>query len=75
MTVKAILRKRPDAKAISLILATFFNPLGFDAAFALVKEWTQSFWITDAIFYALSLSFFGLYFWLSRKRKGKPDAT
>ena len=50
-----------------LILATFFNPLGFDALFALVMKWTGSYWITDGIFYCLSALFFGLYFWLSGK--------
>jgi hypothetical protein len=45
-----------------LILATFFNPLGFDALFALIMKWTGSYWITDAIFYCLSAFFFGLYF-------------
>jgi hypothetical protein len=47
-----------------LILATFFNPLGFDALFALIMRWTGSYWITDVIFYTLSLSFFGLYYLL-----------
>lgn len=49
----------------SLILATFFNPLGFDALFALIMKWTGSYWTTDLIFYCLSGLFFGLYFWLS----------
>ncbi len=52
---------------ICLILATFFNPLGFDALFALVMRWTGSFWVTDIIFYCLSALFFGLYFLLRRK--------
>ena len=55
------------AATISLILATFFNPLGFDAAFALVTEWTDSYIVTDVIFYGISACFFGLYFLLKRK--------
>ncbi len=54
---------------IILMLATFFNPLGFDALFALVMKWTGSFWTTDLIFYCLSGLFFGLYFYLRRREK------
>jgi hypothetical protein len=57
------------AATISLILATFFNPLGFDAAFALVTTWTDSYLVTDIIFYSISACFFGLYFLLKRKQK------
>lgn len=55
------------AATVSLILATFFNPLGFDAAFALVTKWTDSYIVTDAIFYGISACFFGLYFLLKKK--------
>jgi len=47
--------------------ATFFLPLGFDVLFALIMRWTESFWVTDVIFYCISLSFFGLYFYLTKK--------
>jgi hypothetical protein len=47
--------------------ATFFLPLGFDALFALTMRWTGSFWAADIIFYGISLSLFGLYFYLSKK--------
>jgi hypothetical protein len=60
---------RKKMATASLILATFFNPLGFDALFALVMKWTSSYWITDIIFYTLSLSFFGLYYLLSISSK------
>jgi len=43
------------------MLAMFFNPLGFDALFKLVMDWTGSFWATDIIFYGASLLFLGLY--------------
>lgn len=57
-----------DALAkICLVLGTFFNPLGFDAAFALVTKLTGSYIVTDIIFYSVALLFFGLYFLLSRK--------
>jgi hypothetical protein len=59
--------QKKNIQTAVLILATFFNPLGFDALFALVMKWTGSYWITDGIFYCLSAFFFGLYFWLSGK--------
>jgi hypothetical protein len=52
---------------IILMAATFFLPLGFDALFALTMRWTGSFWAADIIFYGISLSLFGLYFYLSKK--------
>jgi hypothetical protein len=64
--------KKPTRKHVAtifLILATFFNPLGFDALFALIMKWTGSFWLTDSIFYALSLLFFGAYYFTSRYNK------
>jgi len=55
---------RKKIQTVALILATFFNPLGFDALFALVMKWTGSYWATDLIFYFTSLLFFGLYFFM-----------
>lgn len=54
--------KHTHARNILLMLAMFFNPFGFDALFALVMEWTGSYWTTDLVFYAVSAAFFGLYF-------------
>ena len=50
-----------------LIMATFFNPLGFAELFAMVESWTGSFLVTDGIFYAVSISLFILYYTLSKK--------
>jgi hypothetical protein len=69
VTIPVAKNTRKKLKTIALILATFFNPLGFDALFHLVMEWTGSYWITDAIFYGVSASFFGLYFLLSKESK------
>ena len=61
-------------KTLALILATFFNPLGFDALFALVTKWTGSYLITDILFYLASASFFGVYFLMLRiEKKNKID--
>jgi len=49
-----------------LMAAMFFNPLGFDALFKLVMDWTGSYWITDLIFYCAALFFLGCYFLLKR---------
>ncbi len=54
------------AMTITLMAGTFFNPLGFDALFRTIMNWTGSYWITDIIFYGLSGLFFGLYFLLRK---------
>jgi hypothetical protein len=64
--------QKKNIQTIVLILATFFNPLGFDALFALVMHWTGSYLVTDGIFYCLSAIFFGIYFWISGKRIELP---
>lgn len=51
--------------AISLLLASFFLPFGYDALFALIMKWTGSYWTADLIFYFISVVFFGLYFYFS----------
>jgi hypothetical protein len=56
-------------KTIALILATFFNPLGFDALFAVVTKWTGSYLTTDILFYLASALFFSIYFWISNLEK------
>jgi len=65
MTFKETFKK--NILTVILMAATFFLPLGFDALFALIMQWTGSFWTTDIIFYGISLSLFGLYFYLSKK--------
>ena len=59
--------KNMKVSTAMLMIATFFNPLGFDALFALVMRWTGSYWATDFGFYSMSLLFFGLYYNFSRK--------
>jgi hypothetical protein len=61
-------RKKDFVAKICLILGTFFNPFGFDAAFAFVTKLTGSYVITDIIFYGVALLFFGFYFLLSRSK-------
>lgn len=54
-----------------LMLATFFNPLGFDALFKAVLDLTGSYWTTDLLFYLVSALLFGLYFYLVKKDKNE----
>ena len=61
-------KRKENIAKIFLVLGTFFNPLGFDAAFAFTTKLTGSYFVTDIIFYGVALSFFGLYFLLSRKK-------
>ena len=66
-----ILRKKIRRETIAqlcLVIGTFFNPLGFDFLFAFTTKLTGSYVVTDLIFYGVALSFFGLYFLLSRKK-------
>lgn len=61
-------KRKENIAKIFLVLGTFFNPLGFDAAFAFTTKLTGSYVVTDLIFYGVALFFFGLYFLLSRKK-------
>lgn len=56
---------RKKTATLCLMLATFFLPFGYDALFALIMKCTGSYWITDVIFYFISVFFFGLYSYLS----------
>ena len=66
MTIIKNKKHREALAKTCLVLATFFNPLGFDAAFAFTTKLTGSYVITDLIFYGVALLFFGCYFLLSR---------
>lgn len=47
-----------------LMLSAFFCPFGFDLLFKFVLDITNSYWITDIIFYLISGLFFLLYLWV-----------
>lgn len=66
-------KRRKRIASLCLILATFFNPFGFDILFATIMKWTNSYWHTVLIFYFLSGVFFGFYFFFSRDKKLKSD--
>ena len=68
MKVLKTWKRKENIAKIFLVLGTFFNPLGFDAAFAFTTKLTGSYFVTDLIFYGVALLFFGLYFLLSRKK-------
>lgn len=69
MSERGLKKYRSALAKTCLVLGTFFNPLGFDAAFAFVTKLTGSYIVTDLIFYGVALLFFGLYFLLSRRSK------
>lgn len=63
--MKKVVNRRRLATLV-LMTAMFLNPLGYDALFYMVLKATgDSYALTTAIFYLLSLSLFGLYFYLS----------
>jgi len=66
--MKVVNGTRQNWAIVALMIATFFNPLGFDVLFKMVWDMTGSYWHTIAIFYLLSALFFGVYFWLSGKK-------
>jgi hypothetical protein len=49
------------------VLGTFFNPLGFDALWLVVEQWTGSYLKTSALFYSASVTCFGLHYLLRRR--------
>jgi len=56
---------------ISLMLALFFNPFGFDAVQYSLMLWTGSLWKANFILYCVAAVFFGFYLYL-RKLSKKP---
>lgn len=64
--MKGVNRKR--LATLSLMVATFLCPLGFDVAFYMVQDIIGSYWGTTIVFYVLSALFFGLYFFLRDKK-------
>jgi hypothetical protein len=50
---------------LSLMLAMFFLPLGYDALFKLMMELTGSYWGADVIFYSISGCFWFAYILLT----------
>ena len=59
--------KRKNLAIVSLMIATFLNPLGFDVLFKTIMDLTGSYWTTTLLFYLGSALFFIAYFWLSGK--------
>jgi hypothetical protein len=62
---------RDKLAGVCLVLGTFFNPLGFDALYALTVRLTGSYWGASLCFYLLSAVFFAGWWVLSRKARGQ----
>lgn len=58
---------------VLLVLGTFFNPLGFDALWALVQHLTDSYAKTSVLFYSASALCFGLHYWLKSRPVSKSQ--
>jgi hypothetical protein len=71
------LKKKEDRlllyKDLSLMLAMFFLPLGYDALFKLLMTLTGSYWAADAIFYSISGSFWLSYIFFSKRLSKKQQ--
>ncbi len=65
-TVQGIMRNRKNIGVLFLMMGMFFCPIGFDAATAVVMKLTGDYWTTMSIFYLLSASFFGAYFFVAK---------
>ena len=74
MIVKGKTKYKAHLETGVLMLATFFNPLGFDALFAYTMKLTGSYWITDAIFYLVSASLFTVYYLLKKRSKNQLES-
>lgn len=58
-------------KDISLMLAMFFLPFGYDALFKLIMDISGSYWTADVVFYSISGCFWLSYILLSRYLRTK----
>ena len=52
---------KKNLATLSLMMGMFFLPFGYDALFKLILDLTNSYWITDFVFYCLSGLFFISY--------------
>lgn len=61
--------KIENLMSLTLILSVFFLPFGFDFLFYVTLQITKSYFITDIIFYGISISFFIAHLILKKKSK------
>ncbi len=59
---------------MSLMLAMFFLPFGYDALFKLMMEITGSYWGADIIFYSISGCFWLSYILLTKHLSNKKTS-
>jgi hypothetical protein len=51
---------------VCLMIAMFFNPMGYDAIMKMLLDGGMSYWNVILLFYLLSAFFFGLFFFFSK---------
>lgn len=61
MTKRKTIKRLTYLKDMSLMLAMFFLPFGYDFLFKTIMNATGSFWVADIIFYCISGLFFLSY--------------
>lgn len=59
-------RRISTLRELSLMLAMFFLPLGYDFLFKFIMEASGSYWMADIIFYSISGFFWLCFILLSR---------
>jgi hypothetical protein len=53
-------------REVSLMLAMFFLPFGYDALFKMIMDISGSYWVADVVFYSISGFFWLLYILFTR---------
>lgn len=59
---------------MSLMLAMFFLPFGYDALFKLIMDLTGSYWAADIVFYSISGCFWLSYILLTKHLTNKKTS-
>jgi hypothetical protein len=62
-------------KDISLMLAMFFLPFGYDALFKLIMDMSGSYWVADIVFYSISGCFWLCYIVLTKYLNKKETSN
>jgi len=58
---------------MSLMLAMFFLPFGYDALFKLIMDLSGSYWVADIVFYSISGCFWFSYILLTKRLNKKTS--
>jgi hypothetical protein len=62
-------------KDVTLMLALFFNPFGFDAIQFSLILWTGSLWKANFVLYCITGLFFGFYLYFTKLLNNKKTSN